>query len=219
MNSQTKILNELFERESVLEVCRPAVETAYTLLRECYLRNGKVLVCGNGGSAADSEHIVGELMKGFFLRRPIPREDRDILISAFPKEGPVLARELQQALPAISLVSQSSLCSAVLNDLSGDMIFAQQVYGYGVPGDVLIGISTSGNAANVNQAVRVARAFGLQTIGLTGESGGRLKELCRVTIAVPHDSIPRIQEFHQMVYHTLCAMIEAEFYQNEKAAR
>lgn len=206
------LLSALMEREPGLRAGRNSIEQAFALLEACYLHGGKVLVCGNGGSAADSEHIVGELMKGFDSPRPIPTRDRVLLQAAFPKEGTNLADALQGALPAISLVSQVSLCSAVLNDVSAQMIFAQQVYGYGRKGDVLIGISTSGNASNVIQALRVARAFGLKTIGFTGEKGGSLKELCTVLIAAPLSATAEIQEIHQRIYHTLCAMLERRFF-------
>lgn len=216
MNAKSRgALETLFEQERTLVVCRRSIEEAFTILEQCYLRGGKVLVCGNGGSAADSEHIVGELMKGFDSPRPLSEGDRHILETAFAAEGTRLADNLQRALPAISLVSQSSLCSAILNDVSGDMIFAQQVYGYGRSGDVLVGISTSGNAENVIQAARVARAFGLASVGFTGEQGGRLKDLCTVTINVPADGTPRVQEYHQKVYHTLCAMLETRFFGGE----
>ncbi len=188
------------------------LQRAFQLLADCYRRGGKVLVCGNGGSAADSEHIVGELMKGFRRRRPIPAATAERLRAAYPEDGALLAERLQGALPAISLVSQTSLGSAILNDLSGDLVFAQQVYGYGVPGDALLGISTSGNARNVLQAVRVARVQGLATIGLTGKDGGALKDLCDVTLRAPAAETHEIQLFHLRLYHTLCDMLEAELF-------
>jgi D-sedoheptulose 7-phosphate isomerase len=195
-----------------LEPLRPAIERAFQLLVDCFSRGGKVLVCGNGGSAADSEHIVGELMKGFRLRRPIPEETAGRLRSAYGEDGALLAERLQGALPAISLVSQTSLGSAILNDLSGDLVFAQQVYGYGVAGDVLIAISTSGNARNVLAAARVARVRGLAVIGLTGKAGGALKDLCDLALRAPATETHEIQVFHLRIYHTLCAMVEAELF-------
>jgi phosphoheptose isomerase len=202
----------LVRRYPELEGCMGALEQAFTLLEGCYRGGGKVLVCGNGGSAADSEHIVGELMKGFLSRRPLDPSARQWLIDAFPEDGMYLADNLQGALPALSLVSQTALLSAYANDVAPDMIFAQQVYGYGRPGDALIGISTSGNSGNVLRALQVARAMGLATIGLTGRSGGRMVGLCDVTLQVPYDTVTEIQERHLPIYHTLCIMLEEAFF-------
>ena len=176
---------------------------AYSLLADCYEKNGKLLVCGNGGSAADSDHIVGELMKGFRLKRPLSSRDRMKLSDAFPEEGQYLIDNLQGALPAISLSNHSALVTAYLNDVQPDMIFAQQVYGYGKPGDVLLGLSTSGNSRNVINAIKVATAFGLKTIGMTGESGGEMKGLCDITIRAPSSATYKVQEYHLPVYHAL----------------
>jgi D-sedoheptulose 7-phosphate isomerase len=205
-------LDRLIDRYPDLQPTRSSVQTAIDLLTDCYHSDGKLLICGNGGSAADCEHIVGELMKGFFLRRPLPAEMRRKLIDAFPGEGDYLADHLQGALPAISLVSQSAIISAFSNDVAADMVFAQQVYGYGRPGDVLMGISTSGNSANVIHALQVGRALGLKTLGLTGESGGQLKSLCDVAICVPELRVDAIQERHLAIYHVLCAAVEAAFF-------
>jgi phosphoheptose isomerase len=210
MKAHTRsILDRLFGAHPELEALRRPFEQAFAALHGCLARDGKVLVCGNGGSAADSEHIVGELMKGFRSRRPVPASHRERLTRLFPIEGPGLAERLQGALPALSLVSQVSLCTAIGNDVSSDMVFAQQVYGYGRAGDVLIGISTSGNAANVLNAVRVAKAFGLHSIAFTGR-GGALGELADTVLAVPGEDTSVIQEHHMQLYHALCAMLEAE---------
>jgi D-sedoheptulose 7-phosphate isomerase len=190
----------------------PGIEEASRLLVEAYGQGHKVLTCGNGGSAADSEHIVGELMKGFMLRRPVPDELRHRLRAQFAELGDVLADHLQGALPAISLVSQAALISAFANDVAADMVFAQQVYGYGQPGDVLIGISTSGNSLNVINAIRVARTLGVKTIGLTGRTGGAMLSLCDVCIRVPSDQTYEIQERHLPIYHALCMVVEEEFF-------
>ncbi len=206
------LLHTLVSRYPELTACLPDIQAAFDLLRATFQRGGKVLVCGNGGSAADSEHIVGELMKGYRLPRPLPEAARRRILEAWPEEGAYLADHLQGALPAISLVSQSALLSAFANDVAADMVYAQQVYGYGRPGDALIAISTSGNAANVLHAVEVGRALGLGTIGLTGREGGRLKAVCDVTIRVPADSTPAIQERHLPIYHTLCALLEEAFF-------
>ena len=195
-----------------LSACAADIRRALDLLRACYRAGGKVLVCGNGGSAADSEHIVGELMKGYRLKRPVPPASRAKLMAAFPAEGVYLADHLQGALPAVSLVSQTALLTAFANDVAPDMIFAQQVYGYGVEGDALIAISTSGNSANVLRAAQTARALGLHTIGLTGHSGGALKAVCEVTICAPAEGAAAVQERHLPIYHALCAALEAEFF-------
>jgi D-sedoheptulose 7-phosphate isomerase len=201
----------LFERQPHLEPCRASLTEAAAILIDCFPRGGKLLVCGNGGSAADSEHIVGELMKGYRSVRPLGPEPAAALTREFPGEGASLAAKLQGALPAISLVSQVSLTSAVANDVGAEMVFAQQVFGYGRPGDVLLAISTSGNALNVLNAVRVARAFGLRSIALTG-TGGSLGALCDLSIAAPGTDTAAIQENHMRMYHALCGAVEAELF-------
>ncbi len=201
----------LFEQRAELIPCRSALEAAFEALTSCFRAGNKLLICGNGGSAADTEHIVGELMKGFRSRRPLPEADVARLRELYGNNGEDIARRLQGALPAISLVSQISLATAVANDVSADMVFAQQVFGYGRPGDALLAISTSGNAPNVINAVKVARALDVKTIALTGE-GGALKELTEISINVPGGDTARIQEYHMSIYHTLCAALEAELF-------
>lgn len=205
-------LSELVAKYPDLSGCRGDIETAYRCLSRSYGAGGKLLVCGNGGSAADSEHIVGELMKGFMSKRPLSAERRAALESAFPDDGVYLADHLQGALPAVSLVSHSALMTAYANDVAADMVFAQQVYGLAKPEDALLAVSTSGNSANVVRAVQVARSLGVDTIGLTGSGGGRLADLCTVTIRVPWTSTPDIQERHLPIYHTLCMMVEQDFF-------
>ncbi|OMF26503.1 phosphoheptose isomerase [Paenibacillus sp. FSL H8-0548] len=211
-------MNKLIERLVVkypdLTCCLADIDQAVELLKAAYSRGGKLLICGNGGSAADCEHIVGELMKGFNSPRELPKEQRNVLISAFAEEGGYLAEHLQGALPAISLVSHSALMTAYANDVEADMVFAQQVYGYGQPGDVLIGLSTSGNSRNVIRAMQVARAFGLRTIAFTGHSGGKLLGLADVTIRVPYEQTLDIQERHLPIYHTICLSLEEAFFAN-----
>ncbi len=206
------ILDELLQRYPELAPCKPQIEEACRLIKQCYEKDGKLMVCGNGGSAADSEHIVGELMKGFILKREICPEHAEKLKQAFPEEGEYLSANLQGALPAISLVSQSAIAYAYINDVAPDMVFAQQVYGYARPGDVLMGLSTSGNSRNVVNAIKVAGAFGVRTIGFTGKSGGKMAGLCDVTIRVPASETYKVQELHLPVYHALCAMIENEYF-------
>lgn len=205
-------IKELLHKYPDLSICCADFEKTFYKLADTYRFGGKLLVCGNGGSASDSEHIVGELMKGFMSKRPLQEEQRNTFTSLFPDEGAYLADHLQGALPAISLVSHSALMTAYANDVAHDMIFAQQVFGFAKPGDALLAISTSGNSGNVIRAVQVAKALGVTTIGLTGEGGGRLAELCDVTIRVPWRQTPDIQERHLPLYHTLCVLLEKEFF-------
>lgn len=205
--------NRLFERYPVLEGNRAQIMEAYMLLRRCYEQGGKVLIAGNGGSCADAQHIVGELMKGFYLRRPLADQQKESLREGMEELLSGSAELLQQGLPAIALTEHTALSSAVANDNDPLLTYAQQVVGYGRPGDVMLGISTSGNAKNVALAVAAARALGLHTLGLTGGTGGRLKSLCDHAIVVPGSSPANVQELHLPVYHTLCAMLEANFFE------
>ncbi|WP_217595124.1 SIS domain-containing protein [Cohnella sp. GbtcB17] len=207
-----RILSSLTEKYPELKACLGDIREAYRLLRECYAGGGKALLCGNGGSAADCEHIVGELMKGFASPRPLPAARREMLIAAWPEDGAYLADHLQGALPAISLVSQSALATAYTNDVRADMVFAQQVHGYGRPGDALIGLSTSGSSANVVRATQVAKALGLRTIALTGAGGGELGRLADVCVRVPFERTPDVQERHLPIYHALCLLLEEAFF-------
>lgn len=177
-----------------------------------YRNGGRVLACGNGGSAADCEHIVGELMKEFLLPRKLTTEQAMAVYTKNPKDGPYLAAHLQGALPAIALCGHSALTTAFLNDVAPDMVFAQQVFGYGRPGDVLLALSTSGNSNNVVNAVKVAHSFGLHVIGFTGQTGGKLAELCDVCIKAPSTETYRVQEYHLPIYHALCAAVENAFF-------
>jgi len=161
-------LQTLVEKYPALDALVPAVQQAAEMMTACYRAGGQVLICGNGGSASDAEHVVGELMKGYLFKRPVAADLRRALTEAYPDEGAYLADHLQGGLPTISLASHTSLITAIVNDIGGDLIFAQQVYGYGRPGDVLLAISTSGASANVLHAVRVARVRGLRSIGFTG---------------------------------------------------
>ena len=204
-------LEQLIQRYPVLAVCEGEIRRAYEAIRASYRRGGKLLICGNGGSAADAEHMVGELMKEFAHKRPLSGEMKAAL-SVFGEEGEMLSRHLQGALPAIALTGGVALSTAFANDAKPELVFAQQVMGYGVPGDVLLGISTSGNSGNVIYAVETAKAKGLATIGLTGETGGRLKGLCDICICAPSAVTYEIQEYHLPIYHTLCRMIEEAFF-------
>ena len=204
-------LEKLFRKYPELVECQTSIEEAFEVIKQAYQSGRKLLLAGNGGSAADCEHVVGELMKGFMSKRPLSQEMKDKLAS-FSGGDHYLGENLQGALPAISLVSHSALMTAFANDVAPDMVFAQQVYGYGKAGDVFIGFSTSGNSKNINHAVKVAKALGLVTIGFTGKGGGELKTLCDVTISVPFDSTPDIQERHLPIYHTLCILLEEAFF-------
>ncbi|UVI32249.1 D-sedoheptulose-7-phosphate isomerase [Paenibacillus spongiae] len=206
------VLEQMIRKYPEMEICLPDIGMAVELLHRTYANGGKVLVCGNGGSASDSEHIVGELMKGFMLRRPVNDSVRTRLNEAFPENGNYLADHLQGALPAISLVSQSALATAFINDVEPDMVFAQQVFGYVNEGDAVIGLSTSGNSKNVLHALQVAKAMGAHAIGLTGRSGGLMNGVCDTVIRVPYDSTPDIQERHLPVYHAICMMLEEAFF-------
>lgn len=210
--SPIEIERRLFERYPELESCREDFEKAYGVLLECYSNGGKLLVAGNGGSAADSEHIVGELMKSFLFKRKIDGQFEQRMGSLFGDAGKKVSEKLEGALPAIPLPSMTALTSAFSNDVDAAAAFSQMVYGYGRPGDVLLGISTSGNSENVIDALMVAKAKGLATVALTGETGGRCRELSDVTIRVPKTETFEIQELHLPIYHALCAMLEAEIF-------
>ena len=195
-------MKELLERYPKLNVCATDIEKALALMVDTYKNDGKILVCGNGGSASDADHIVGELMKGFKLPRKVTYEE-------IPQN---LREKLQGALPAISLCSQTPLMTAIANDNDADMIFAQQVYGLAKTDDLLIAISTSGNSKNVVNAVEVAKALRVKVVALTGENGGLLKEMSDVTICAPSTETYKIQEYHLPIYHYLCAKVEEEFF-------
>ena len=214
MNKKTmnaaEIFEELFVRYPSLKICRNDINKAFLLLKETYLNNGKLLAAGNGGSAADSEHIVGELMKSFRFGRAIPSEDAARLKDLYGDEGAGLAAKLEGALPAIPLTSMPALSTAFMNDVDPCLTFAQMLYGYGRKGDAFIGISTSGNSENIIKSLQIAGLKGIKTIGLTGASGGRMKALCDVAVCVPETETFKIQELHLPIYHCLCAMREAE---------
>ncbi|WP_097003384.1 D-sedoheptulose-7-phosphate isomerase [Lacrimispora amygdalina] len=207
-----KYLEELLVRYPVLTSVKAEIKEAYEILENCYENGGKLLIAGNGGSCADAEHIVGELMKGFVKRRAVSEEFAQKLLEADPVRGKELADKLQGGLPAIALTGHPGLSTAFLNDVDGSFIYAQQTYGYGKKGDVLLGISTSGNSQNIMYAMAAARAMGMKTIGLTGRDGGQLKETADTVIVVPENETFKIQELHLPVYHALCLMLEERFF-------
>ena len=210
--STNEYIQELIKRYPILAGGEADILNAYKILEVCFESGGKLLVAGNGGSAADSEHIVGELMKGFVKKRHISEEISSRLEAVDNELGKELADKLQGALPAISLTVHNGLNTAFLNDVDGVMCFAQEVYGYGNENDVFLGISTSGNSKNILYAAIAAKAKGMKVIGLTGKDGGRLKELCDSVIIVNEQETYKIQEFHLPVYHTLCLMLEEHFF-------
>lgn len=207
-----KYVNLLIQRYPVLEVCRKDIISAYFIMEECFVNDGKLLIAGNGGSAADSEHIAGELMKRFKTPRPVSKEFADKLKAIDYERGEHLARNLERSLMAIPLVAHEALSTAYINDVDGLGVFAQQLFGFGRTGDVFLGISTSGNSKNVISATVVARALGIKIIGLTGANGGELASIADVSIRVPEIETYLIQELHLPVYHCLCLMLEDRFF-------
>ena len=205
-------IDHLIDRYPKLIVCREDIIKAYEILERTYSSERKILVCGNGGSASDSEHIVGELMKEFKLKRKVYADQAAALMEIDSELGQVLADNLQGALPAISLTGHSSLQTAFMNDAVPELVFAQQVNGYGKPGDVFLGISTSGNSKNVLYAAVNAKAKKLKVIGLTGAKENKLMKYADVCIRVPETETYKIQELHLPVYHCLCLMLEDKFF-------
>ena len=212
MTNQKTILDDLISRYPVLKCCENSIWDSFVLMKECFENGGKLLVAGNGGSAADSEHIVGELMKGFVKKRTLSESMKQALYAVDEKRAESLSKNLQQALPAIALTGHTALSTAYLNDVDGTLGFAQQVFGYGQEGDVFFGITTSGNSENVLSAVVVAKAKGLKAIALTGRDGGKVRDMVDVAIVVPEPETYKIQELHLPIYHALCLMLEDYFF-------
>ena len=202
----------LIERYPVLGPMRNELISAVERMVLCVEKGRKILICGNGGSAADSLHIVGELMKSFVLKRKLPPVWQDKLREQYPDLAEYYIQNLQGAIPAISLVNEVSLMTAYSNDNAADLMFAQQVLGYGQVGDVLLAISTSGNSGNVLHAARIANAIGMEVISMTGANGGKLKELSDVLLAAPSTITHQIQEYHLPIYHAICLALEAHFF-------
>ena len=211
MSKEQEHLEMLIKRYPILKSCKDEINKAYLILEHGYSQYGKLLVCGNGGSAADSDHIVGELMKGFTKKRPLSKDLKHALSEDEP--GRYMAEKLQMALPSIALTCHQALITAFSNDVDPDLVFAQQVLGYGEKNDVLLAISTSGNSKNVVYAANIAKKLGLKTIGLTGQHGGTLNSYCDVVIRVPETITSNVQELHLPVYHTLCTMLEEHFFE------
>lgn len=207
-----KHIDLLIERYPILEECRQSLIDAYLVMEEAYESDHKLLIAGNGGSAADSEHIAGELMKRFKTPRPVTPEMVEKLTAIDPVRGADLAKNLERGLMAIPLVAHEALSTAYINDVDGLGVFAQQLFGFGRPGDVFLGISTSGNSKNVMSATVVARALGIKVIGLTGAKGGELAQVADVAVKVPETETYMIQELHLPVYHCWCLMLEDKFF-------
>lgn len=202
----------LMKRYPALESVKQDIIDGYLIMEECYKHNGKLLIAGNGGSAADAEHIAGELMKSFKIRRTVSSEFADKLKNIDPVRGEELARNLERGLTAIPLVAHEALSTAYINDVDGQGTFAQQLFGFGRKGDVFLGLSTSGNSRNVMLATVVAKALGIKVIGLTGASGGDLAKAADVVIKVPETETYMVQEFHLPIYHCWCLMLEETFF-------
>ena len=212
MKEVYKILEDLLFRYPMLEKQRDSILEVYKILESSYAAGGKLLIAGNGGSAADSEHIVGELMKAFIKPRKLDENLQSKLMAVDKKMGKALSDNLQGALPAIAVTGHVGLSTAYLNDCNPLLSFAQQVNGYGNAGDVFFGISTSGNSENILYALVTAKAKGMKTIGLSGRDGGKMRELCDAIIIAPETETFKIQELHLPIYHALCLMLEARFF-------
>ena len=211
-----EFVRDLMKRYPVLAANEKNINMAYTIIKRSFEAGKKLLIAGNGGSSSDADHIVGELMKGFVLPRKVEGCFAERLRTVDAQKGVELADRLQQALPAIALSNHNSLNTAFLNDVDGSMCFAQQVYGYGNAGDVLLAISTSGNSANILYAAITAKAKGMEVVGLTGRGGGKLNSLADEIIAVDETETYKIQELHLPIYHCLCLMLEDYFYREKK---
>ena len=207
-----KHVDLLITRYPKLASIRQEIEDAYEVMEECYRNGGKILIAGNGGSAADSEHMAGELMKRFKIPRPVEDDFAERMKAIDPVRGVELAKNLERSLMAIPLVAHEALTTAYINDVDGLGVFAQQLYGFGRPGDVFIGISTSGNSKNVMTATVVARALGIKVIGLTGAAGGELAGVSDVAVKAPETETYMIQELHLPIYHCWCLMLEDAFF-------
>lgn len=208
-----EIEKKLIERYPLLAAVEVQIKDAYEAMYECFASGHKLLIAGNGGSAADADHIVGELMKGFIKKRPLSEELKKSLQNLDHIQGAELSRQLQQGLPAIALHNHQALNTAVLNDIDGTVMYAQQVCGYGQPGDIFLGISTSGNSVDVYNAALIAKAKKMKVIGLLGKNGGKLKSTSDIAIIVPEQETFKIQELHLPIYHALCLMLERTFFE------
>ena len=205
-------LDELLNRYPVLTDCKDEIQAAGNMILETYNAGGKILVCGNGGSCSDSDHIVGELMKGFLGKRKMSVDQQEIFRKILGSDAENLIEKLQCGIPAISLPAQSAVLSAFANDVDAELVYAQMVFGYAKVEDMFIGLSTSGNSKNVVMAAKVAKAMGMRTLALTGAKGSVLSEICDCTVSVPETETFKVQELHLPVYHYLCAWVETQIF-------
>lgn len=212
MMIKDKSLDQLCERHPALSGLRNTIAEAAVMIITCYSNGGKLLICGNGGSSADADHFAAELMKSFESVRPLDKSLKKRLHEISGTRGKHLGEKLEHALPAISLSSHTALTTAISNDIDPSLIFAQQVIGYGNEEDVLIGLSTSGNSQNVVDALITAKALNLNVIGITGKTGGKMKQYCDVLVNVPETRTAWVQELHLPVLHTICLIVENHFY-------
>lgn len=210
----TEIIENFFEENSKFKELKSAIVETVESLTNCVKNGKKILTCGNGGSAADSEHIAGELLKSFMLKRKTPADVREKLVASYGEEGALIADSIQGGIKCIPLTSFCAFNTAFLNDCNEKMLFAQQVNALGDKGDILIGISTSGNSKNVCYAAELAKVKGLKVIALTGEGGGKLRNLSDILINVPSSLVYKIQEMHIQIYHLLCLALESEIFQD-----
>lgn len=208
------IIMEFFDEKKELECLKESILQSINVLVDCIKAGKKMLVCGNGGSAADSEHIAGELLKSFALKRSTPKDLREKLVSAYGEEGALIADSIQGGIKCIPLTSFCAFNTAYLNDCNEKMMFAQQVNALGDDGDILIAISTSGNSKNVCYAVQLAKTKGLSVIAMTGKGGGKLKHLSDILINAPENIVYKIQEKHIQIYHLLCLALESEIFED-----
>ena len=207
-----KSLDQLCERYPELSGLRNTIAEAAVMIINCYTRGGKLLICGNGGSSSDADHFTAELMKSFESGRPLEESLKKRFHEIYGTRGRYLGEKLEHALPAISLQSNSALATAISNDIDPSLIFAQQVIGYGDEGDVLIGISTSGNSQNIVDACIAAKTLNLKVIGISGKTGGKMKHYCDLLVNVPETRTAWVQELHLPVLHTICFIVENHFY-------
>jgi len=207
-------IDQLILKHPELSGLRENISQAAGMIIKTFTAGGKLLICGNGGSSSDSDHLVGELMKSFEIKRPLDISFKERLAEISDTRGKYLGEKLEHGLPAISLSAHTALTTALCNDIDPDLVFAQQVIGYGTEKDMIIGISTSGNSRNVIDACITARAMNMTVIGITGKTGGKLKEYCDILINVPGDSTASAQELQLPVYHTICRIVEDHFYGN-----
>lgn len=205
-------ISDLLARYSALAVCKEDLILAYQLIVKVFENNNNLFICGNGGSASDADHMVGELVKGFENPRPISKTLSQTLINKDPSLGKTLVNGLQQGLPAIALYGNHAVATAISNDNHPTLVYAQQLQALGKSGDALLAISTSGNSPNLLYALYLAQQLGIRTIGLTGKSGGKMRNYCEVCICAPSSRTLQVQEYHLPLYHTICLMLENHFF-------